>query len=110
MLAESLYSGRGLSKDLTLALEYAQKASLQPYNRVAQNKITLVKQIIEERANEANEREKKDRDHISKITAEHKRFEEEARKASETHLERKERTRSATKPAFTAKASTSRGS
>ena len=83
-LAECSYAGRGLSKDLTVALEYAQKASLQSYNRVAQEQgLLLVKQIIEERNNEARER---DRDHISKITEEKKKYEEEARRASEALL------------------------
>ena len=93
ILAECLYSGRGLPKDLTLSLEYAQKASLQPYNRVAQEQgLLLVKQITEERTNAAREREKNDREHINKITEEKRQLEEEARKTREAFLrEKKER-------------------
>ena len=93
VLAECLYDGRGFAKDLTMALGYAQKAAQQSYNRVAQERGSLlVKKITEDRNNEAREREEKDREYINKITEENKRLELEARKASEVLLkERKER-------------------
>ena len=46
ILAECSYSGRGLSKDLAIALEYAFMAASQNTNRLAQEQgLLLVKKI-----------------------------------------------------------------
>lgn len=87
-LAECFYKGQGVSKNIALALEYAQKASQQSANRLVQEQgCLLIKTIAEELGSEAREKEKKDREHISKITEEKRRLEENAARSAAALLQ-----------------------
>ena len=61
ILAECLFEGHGVSKDFDAALEYAQKAAQQSYDRLVQEQgFFLMKKISEERVEYRKARSRKD--------------------------------------------------